>query len=113
MSQFGHLESNCWILWANFLMRTKFLSHCGLIVDYMHQKCIAPHRASVHGFKLFKYIVLGAGVYIGCHQFDQSALAMILIHEFCLQVWDLIVHSDVRTVLHVQRNSITKQVCKS
>ena len=42
-------------------------------------------------------------MYIGCHRFDQSALAMILIREFELQVWDLTVDKKAKAVLHVER----------
>ena len=100
MDQFGHLEAGCWVMWANSLMRTKFLNYwvdCAL-----HQKCIAPIGSKRSPCDVGKYIK-GAGVYIGCHRYDQSALAMILIREFGLQVWDLTVHKKAKAVLHVER----------
>ena len=38
---------------------------------------------------------------------NQSALAMILIREFGLQVWNMTVHDEVKTLVHVQRNCHT------
>ena len=111
MGQFGHLAGGCWVMWANSLMRTKFITHwvdCGL-----HQKCISPAGASLYSCN----IGLGdrnkqAGLYIGCHRYDQSALSMILIREFGVQVWDKVVHNEAKAILRVQRGSITHQPIK-
>lgn len=112
MGQFGQLQAGCWVMWANSLMKTKFLNYW--IDCALHQECIAPHGSKrLHcDFKLGDKNK-GAGVYIGCHRYDQSALAMILIREFGLQVWDLTVHDEALAVLHVQRkHTITHQFIK-
>ena len=93
-------------------MKFKFLNYwvdCAL-----HQECIAPHGSNLWpcDFKLGNK-TKGAGVYIGCHRYDQSALAMILIRECGLQVRDLTVHDEALAVLHVQRKrTITHQFIK-
>ena len=97
-------------MWANSVMRTKFLSYwvdCAL-----HQECIAPPGTKLVpcNFKLGNENK-GAGMYIGCHRYDQSALAMILIREFGLQVWNMTVHDEVKTLVHVQR-AVTHQFIK-
>ena len=111
MGHFGHIEANCWVMWANSLMRNKFLTYwvdCGL-----HQKCIAPDGTSIYycNFGLSRKNE-GAGIYIGCHRYDQSALAMILIREFGVQVWDKVTHNEAKAVFRVQRQSITHQPIK-
>ena len=111
MGRFGHLEANCWVMWANSLMRTKFLTYwvdCGL-----HQKCISPDGASLFScnFGLGRRNE-GAGVYVGCHRYDQSALSMILIREFGVQVWDKVTHDEAKSIFRVQRGSVTHQPIK-
>ena len=112
MSQFGHIEAGCWVMWANSVMRTKFLSYwvdCAL-----HQECIAPPGAkrAPCNFKLGNENK-GTGMYIECHRYDQSALVMILIREFGLQVWNMTVHDDVKTLVHVQhKRTVTHQFIK-
>ena len=106
MGRFGHIEAGCWVMWANSLMKFKFLNYwvdCAL-----HQECIAPHGSNIWpcDFKLHNK-TKGAGVYIGCHRFDQSALGMILIREFGLKVWNLTVHNKARALFHVHRDMTT------
>ena len=103
MGHFGHIEAGCWVMWANSLMKFKFLNYwvdCAL-----HQECIAPHGSNKRpcDFKLGDKNK-GAGVYIGCHRYDQSALDMILIREFGLKVWNLTVHNKARALFHVHRD---------
>ena len=91
MGHFGHLEANCWVMWVNTLMKTKFLNYwvdCAL-----HQECIAPHGATLWNCDL-KTAMKKAGKFAGCHRYDQSALAMILIREFGLGVWNSTVHQE-------------------
>ena len=112
MGRFDHLQAGCWVMWANYLMKTKFVNYW--IDCALHQECIAPNGSKrlPCDFKLGDKNK-GAGVYIGCHRYDQSALAMILIREFGLQVWDLTVHDEAVAVLHVQRKrTITHQFIK-
>ena len=100
MSHFGHLESGCWAVWVNTLMKTKFLNYwadCAL-----HQECIAPHGATLLNCDL-KTAMKKTGVYVGCHRYDQSALDMILIREFGLGVWDSIVHRKSLSQFDVNR----------
>ena len=109
MGQFGHLEANCWVMWANSLMRTKFITHwvdCGL-----HQKCISPDGASLYPCN-FGLVNKGAGLYVGCHRYDQSALSMILIREFGVQVWDKVEHNEAKAIFRVHRGGITHQPIK-
>ena len=110
MGHFGHIEAGCWVMWANSVMRTKFLSYwvdCAL-----HPECIAPPGTKLVpcNFKLAN-AKKGTGMYIGCNRYDQSALAMILIREFGLQVWNMTVHDEVKTLVHVQR-AVTHQFIK-
>jgi len=100
MGNFGHLEANCWVMWVNNLMHSKFLNYwvdCAL-----HQECIDPHGATLWNCDL-KIAKKGTGVYTGCHRFDQSALDMILIREFGLGVWDSVVHKDSLSLFQVNR----------
>ena len=98
-------------MWANSLMKTKFLNYwvdCGL-----NQECIAPPGAMKRtcNFTLAPY--KRSGVFIGCHRFDQSAMSMILIREFGLNVWDLVVHrEDEKKVLIVKRAVVTHELVK-
>ena len=110
MGRFGHIKAGCWVMWANSLMKTKFLNYwfdCGF-----HQECIAPSGSKkLHcNFTLGAY--KGAGVYVDCHRYDQSALAMILIREFGLHVWDLAVHEEARELFRVNRKVITHKLVK-
>ena len=111
MGQFGHLEANCWVMWANSLMRTKFITHwvdCGL-----HQKCISPDGASLYSCNFgLGNKNKGAGLYVGCHRYDQSALSMILIREFGVQVWDKVAHNEAKAIFRVHRGGITHQPIK-
>lgn len=112
MAHFGHVEATCWVIWANSLMRKKFLNYW---VDCaMHQECIAPNGARVTGCN-YSVAHENAGEYSGCHRYDQSALCMILIREFGLQVWDSVVHvAEARAVLEVQKRNTyvhTVQMC--
>ena len=105
MGHFGHIEAGCWVMWANSLMKFKFLKNwvdCAL-----HKECIAPHGSHLWpcDFKLGNK-TKGAGVYIGCHRYDQSALDMILIREFGLEVWNLTVHNKAKALFHVYRDTI-------
>jgi len=100
MGHFGHLQSGCWVVWVNNLMKSKLLNYwvdCAL-----HQECIAPHGATLWNCDL-KTAKKETGVYVGCHRFDQSALDMILIHEFGLGVWDSVVHKDSLSLFQVNR----------
>ena len=92
MGHFGHIAAGCWIMWANSLMKTKFLNYwvdCGL-----NQECIAPPGATKRNCNFTLGPYKRSGVFIGCHRFDQSAMSMILIREFGLNVWDLVVHRE-------------------
>ena len=98
MGDFGHLEAGCWVMWVNNLMKSKFLNYwvdCAL-----HQECIAPHGATQKHCHLTT-ARKKTGVYAGCHRYDQSALAMILIREFGLGVWDSVVHKDSLSLFQV------------
>ena len=75
------LEANAWLLLANSLMKEKLLEpwlDCAL-----HKECIAPQ-----GAKLLpcRKPVQHDGHYIGCHRYDQSALNMILVREFGMDI---------------------------
>ena len=111
MGYFGHLQAGCWVMWANSLMRTRFINYW---VDCAaHQECISPLGSKVRhcNFKLCDR-KKGYGVYIGCHRYDQSAMAMILIREFGLRIWNLTVHSETRGLFYLERKGITHQIIK-
>ena len=112
MAHFGHVEATCWVMWANSLMREKFLNHW--LDCAMHQECITPDGARVTGCN-YTTAHENAGGYTGCHRYDQSALCMILIREFGLEVWNSVVHvAEAKTVFHVQKRNTylyTVRVC--
>lgn len=102
MGLFAHMPGGCWAMWPNTLLRTKFLNpwvDCAL-----HQECIAPPGSSLyHCNFVVERITHGTGRYIGCHRYDQSAMAMILIREFGLSVWNKTVHWEAKHAWLIER----------
>ena len=77
MAHVETLEGGCWLMWANTVMKDKFIEpwlDCAL-----HGECIAPEGAkNIPCHFTNKH----DGRYVDCHRFDQSALNLILAREF-------------------------------
>ena len=101
MGRFGHMQAGCYAMWPTTQFRNKFLNNwvdCAL-----HLECIAPPGSHLKGcsFGLEKK-THGTGQYIGCHRYDQSAMAMLLIREYGLNVWGKVVHSEALRMWSVE-----------
>ena len=92
MAQWETVQATAWLLLVNDLTREKILAPW---VDCVaHEECVAP-KGATKGHCNFELTKRNDGSYIGCHRFIQSALNIILVREFGLEIWDKVVRRDV------------------
>ena len=81
MRNFDGTQGGVWLMWANSLMKRTVIpewADCAL-----HMECIAPEGGTqLWGCKKATKEQYDDGWYIGCHRYDQSAIAMILARDF-------------------------------
>ena len=97
---FSVVEAGVWALTVNELTVSKILepwADCAL-----HKECIAPKGAQAICDETEGIDTKGA--YRGCHRYDQSALNMILVREFGLNVWDSFHIKETAGIWNVKRN---------
>ena len=96
---FGSLGAGLWALRVNKLTVSKILepwADCAL-----HKECIAPEGAGLicNEFKNDSKVA-----YRGCHRYDMSALDLILVREFGLNVWDSFHVKETEGVFAIERH---------
>ena len=64
-----------------------------------HEECVAPEGATKRNCDFKKLKKHNDGSYIGCHRLIQSALNIILVREFGLEIWDKEVRTNVMDTL--------------
>ena len=101
MGRFGHMQAGCYAMWPTTQFRNRFLN--SWVDCALHLECIAPLGSKLKGCKLgIEKKTRGTGQYIECHRYDQSAMAMILIREFGLSVWNKAVHRKAQRMWKVE-----------
>ena len=105
LNRFGHLQAAVWSVWVTEEMRSRLIrpwTDCAL-----HMDCIAPNGTTGSGsgrcdFKL-REKNRNEGIYIGCHRYDQSALSMILIREYGIDVWSIMWYKEMNRLFALER----------
>ena len=105
LNRFGHLQAAVWSVWVTEEMRSRLIrpwTDCAL-----HMDCIAPNGTTGPGsgrcdFKL-REKNRNEGIYIGCHRYDQSALSMILIREYGIDVWSIMWYKEMNRLFALER----------
>ena len=92
MAHWKTVQATAWFLLVNDLTREKIIAPWVDCVS--HEECVAPHGAR-KGKCNFTLLEHNDGSYVGCHRFIQSALNIILVREFGLEIWDKVVRTDV------------------
>ena len=85
MRGFIEVQATCWVVWIT--EKTKRLLNAWVDCA-LHEDCIAPAGAMVwgRGCILNKLGKLDVIEFSGCHRFDQSALNVILVREFGIDI---------------------------
>ena len=120
MAEFTVLQACAWLLWANDIMREKFLDpwlDCAL-----HEECIAPQGAHLgrcslenvlaslsKSLRIISLFIRHTGSYSGCHRYDQSALNLILAREFGLGVIEMASNKTISDSLWTICRQVTHQ----
>ena len=92
MAHWRTVQATAWFLLVNDLTREKIIAPW---VDCVaHEECVAPKGATKENCD-FDLLKSNNGSFVGCHRFIQSALNIILVREFGLEIWDKVVRDEV------------------
>ena len=88
------LEASGWLMWVTPIITEKVIEpwlDCAL-----HEECIAPN-----GTRIWPCNFTGVhdGHFVGCHRFDQSAINLILVREFGMNVESKAADADISSRL--------------